>query len=52
MEAVPLIPSHPRILIADDHVLFTETLRKYLAKTFAVVGTTAGGRSLVKKRSS
>jgi len=49
---VRLVASCPRILIADDHVIFTETLRKYLEMTFAVVGTVADDRCLVKKRSS
>ena len=39
--------SRPRILIADDHAIFAETLRAYLTKTFAVVGTVADGRSMV-----
>jgi DNA-binding NarL/FixJ family response regulator len=36
-----------RILIADDHLMFTETLRNTLAGTYTVVGVVTDGRSLV-----
>lgn len=37
----------PRFLIADDHAMFTETLRVYLEKSYAVVGVVADGRAMV-----
>ena len=42
-------PSHPRILIADDHAIFAETLRAYLEKTYAVIGTVADGRAMFQE---
>ena len=49
METFPSSVSRSRILIADDHAIFAETLRAYLAKTFAVVGAVADGRSMVEE---
>jgi len=37
----------PRLLIADDHVIFLEALKCFLEKTYAVAGTVRDGRSLV-----
>jgi DNA-binding NarL/FixJ family response regulator len=37
----------PTLLIADDHSIFLETLKFFLEKTHAVVGTAMDGRSLV-----
>jgi DNA-binding NarL/FixJ family response regulator len=37
----------PRLLIADDHAIFAETLRDYLQKNFSVVGLVGDGRALV-----
>jgi DNA-binding NarL/FixJ family response regulator len=39
--------ARPRILIADDHVLISETLRLLLEKAYTVVGTVADGRTLL-----
>src|SRR5262249_21627350 len=39
--------SPPRLLIADDHAIFAETLRDYLQKDFSVVGLVGDGRALV-----
>jgi DNA-binding NarL/FixJ family response regulator len=39
----------PRILIADDHAIFAETLRVYLEKTFAVIGVVADGRAMLQE---
>ena len=36
-----------RLLIADDHAIFTEALRVYLEKTFTVVGVVMDGRAMV-----
>ena len=37
----------PRLLIADDHAVFLETLKCFLANTYPVIGTATDGRSLV-----
>ena len=39
--------TRPRILIADDHVVFAESLRLLLEKRYTVVGTVADGRALI-----
>ena len=39
----------PRILIADDHTMFAETLRAYLEKTFTVVGAVADGKTMLQE---
>ena len=41
--------SGPRLLIADDHVIFAESLRIVLEKTYAVVGIVTDGRALVSE---
>ena len=41
--------SRPRILIADDHLIFAETLRTYLEKTSFVIGVVADGRTLLQE---
>jgi len=38
-----------KILLADDHVLFTDILKMALERHFQVVGTVADGRALVEK---
>ena len=40
-------PTRPRVLIADDHAMFAETLRLLLEKTCNVVGIVADGRALL-----
>ena len=47
MGIVPAQGSQVRLLIADDHTIFAQTLRAYLEKTFRVVGVVADGRALV-----
>ena len=37
----------PRILIADDHAMFAETLRVYLEKTYTVLGVVLDGHAMV-----
>ena len=49
METIPTKSSRPRILIADDHAIFAETLRAYLEKTFTVVGVAADGRAMLQE---
>jgi DNA-binding NarL/FixJ family response regulator len=39
--------SHPRLLIADDHAIFSDTLRLYLEKDFDIVGVVSDGRTLI-----
>ena len=41
--------SDPRLLIADDHAIFAESLRMVLEKTYAVVGIVTNGRALVSE---
>jgi len=41
--------SRPRVLIADDHAVFTETLRIYLEKRFTVIGVVADGRAMLQE---
>src|SRR5437899_12486951 len=39
--------SHPRLLLADDHAIFSDALRVYLEKDFDIVGVVSDGRTLV-----
>src|SRR5512139_1058211 len=39
--------TRPQILIADDHVVFADSLRLLLEKHYAVVGTVVDGRALI-----
>lgn len=41
--------SRPRILIADDHAIFAETLCFYLEKMFIVTGVVADGRAMLQE---
>jgi len=41
--------SGARLLIADDHAIFAESLRMLLEKTYSVVGIVADGRALVSE---
>jgi len=41
--------SGPRLLIADDHAIFAESLRMLLENTYAVVGIVADGRALMSE---
>jgi DNA-binding NarL/FixJ family response regulator len=47
MENVSAHGTVPRLLIADDHAIFAETLRLYLEKTYTVIGVVLDGRALV-----
>lgn len=47
MNSVSACRTGPRILVADDHAMFAETLRTYLEKTFTVVGVVIDGRAMV-----
>ena len=41
--------TRPQILIADDHIVFAESLRLLLEKHYTVVGTVADGRALISE---
>jgi DNA-binding NarL/FixJ family response regulator len=41
--------SRPRVLIADDHAIFSESLRIYLEKRFTVIGVVGDGRALLRE---
>jgi DNA-binding NarL/FixJ family response regulator len=41
--------SRPRVLIADDHAIFAETLRAYLEKTCSIIGVVADGRAMLQE---
>jgi DNA-binding NarL/FixJ family response regulator len=47
MENASAYGTIPRLLIADDHAIFAETLRLYLEKTYDVLGVVLDGRALV-----
>src|SRR5580692_7868701 len=47
MERVIGGKSHLRLLLADDHAIFSDALRIYLAKDFDIVGVVSDGRTLV-----
>ncbi len=49
MESVSSNVSRPRVLIADDHAIFSETLRVYMEKTFTVIGVVADGRAMLQE---
>ena len=49
METIHPSTSRPRILMADDHAIFTEALRDYLEKRFTVVGVVADGRAMLQE---
>ena len=49
MKTVHQNTSRPRVLIADDHAIFAETLRTYLENTFTVIGIVADGRSMLQE---
>jgi DNA-binding NarL/FixJ family response regulator len=47
MEKVIGGKSNPRVLLADDHAIFSDALRLYLEKDFDIVGVVSDGRTLV-----
>ena len=47
MEKLKGIKYRPRLLLADDHAIFSDALRLYLGKDFDVVGVVPDGRTLV-----
>jgi DNA-binding NarL/FixJ family response regulator len=49
MEKAATERSRLRILIADDHAIFAETLRVYLEKQYSVVGVVTDGCAMVRE---
>lgn len=49
MPSVPAGNVRPRLLIADDHAIFAETLRLYLEKLYPVLAVVANGRAMVQE---
>jgi DNA-binding NarL/FixJ family response regulator len=47
MEKVIGGKTHPRVLLADDHAIFSDALRLYLEKDFDIVGVVSDGRTLI-----
>jgi DNA-binding NarL/FixJ family response regulator len=47
MEKVIGSKSHLRILLADDHAIFSDALRVYLEKDFDIVSVVSDGRTLI-----
>jgi DNA-binding NarL/FixJ family response regulator len=47
MEILPVHERRPRLLIADDHVLFVEALQAYLERTYTLVGSVRDGHAMV-----
>lgn len=41
--------SRARVLIADDHAIFAETLGTYLEKTYTIVGIVADGQAMLRE---
>jgi DNA-binding NarL/FixJ family response regulator len=39
--------TRPRVLIADDHLIFAKTLGDFLEKSFSVIGVVTDGRAMV-----
>ena len=49
MDTVPTDQARPRLLIADDHAIFSDALRSYLEKNFEVIGQVPNGRALLEE---
>jgi DNA-binding NarL/FixJ family response regulator len=49
MEPLSVDKSRPRLLLADDHAIFAETLRVFLEKSYTVQGVVSDGRAMVKE---
>jgi DNA-binding NarL/FixJ family response regulator len=47
MDTVRTDQHRPRLLIADDHAIFSDALRSYLEKNFEVIGQVPDGRALL-----
>ena len=42
------MPSKPRVLIADDHLLIAELCKKYLEPEFEVIGPVTDGKAMIR----
>jgi DNA-binding NarL/FixJ family response regulator len=49
MESVSVGKTLPRLLVADDHAIFADTLRVFLEKTYTVQGVVSDGRAMVEE---
>jgi DNA-binding NarL/FixJ family response regulator len=49
MDALRTEQPRPRLLIADDHAMFSDALRSYLEKSFEVIGQVQDGRALLNE---
>ncbi len=49
MDTVRTGQPRPRLLIADDHAIFSDALRSYLEKNFEVIGQVSDGRALMNE---
>jgi DNA-binding NarL/FixJ family response regulator len=49
METASKDSSRQRLLIADDHAIFSEALKTYLERAYQVVGMVPDGRSLIEE---
>ena len=49
MELTSADKSLPRLLVADDHVIFADTLRVFLEKSYSVQGVVSDGRAMVEE---
>lgn len=49
MDALRTEQPRPRLLIADDHAMFSDALRSYLEKSFEVIGQVPDGRALLNE---
>lgn len=49
MQTLHQSTSRSRVLIADDHAIFAETLRAYLENTCSVVGIVADGQAMLRE---
>ncbi len=47
MDTVRTDQRHPRLLLADDHAIFSDALRSYLEKNFEIIGQVSDGRALL-----
>jgi len=49
MPSAPAGSFRPRLIIADDHAIFAETLRLYLEKLYSVLAVVTNGRAMVQE---
>lgn len=48
MQDLPTSQPRPRLLIADDHPIFADSLKIYLERTYPVIGVVHDGRALIE----